>query len=98
MKFVILSLAAVAFAHGDLTSPASRKRGPQMQKNCGQQVFNKDSKGNVQDYLATGRQQKDFNEKLCDLSMCRGATYQDNIENVQKYKAGQVVTIKYNIA
>ena len=83
-------------AHGDLTDKG-RKPGPQMRKNCGQQIFNKDPLGNIQDYLETGRTQADFNAQACNLELCRGRALQDNLGAVQHYSAGQTVEINYKI-
>lgn len=68
-----------------------------MLRNCGQQVYNKDRTGNVEDYRKTGQQQKDYNEQACNLMLCRGTTYEDNKDKVQQLKLGQKLDINYKI-
>lgn len=95
--YILLFSVTAVLAHGTLLKPPPRIRGPEMLQNCGQQVFNKDPLGNIQDYLQTGRQQKDFSEVQCDLATCRGATFADNADSVQVYTTGQKIDVKYQI-
>ncbi|KAF2665368.1 hypothetical protein BT63DRAFT_463633 [Microthyrium microscopicum] len=103
-SFIGLSavLAVVPFVrgHGTVTDPPARAPGTAFKAACGEQVFNNqkgDNKGNVQGELQIAMNQKDYNAAQCNLFMCKGFMFQDNMANVQTYTANQVVPIKVAI-
>lgn len=84
-----------------VTSPPARNVvGDAFKANCGEQVYNNvkgDQYGNVQQLQQIGTNQKDFNASTCNLSQCKGLQIADNMANVQKFTAGQVVDMKVDI-
>lgn len=96
----LLAVAAMASAHGIVTSPPARAAGDAFKTACGQQVFNSlnsDQYGNMQQLQNIGASQKDFDESACDLSLCKGLQFEDNSANIQKFTAGQVISMKVDI-
>jgi hypothetical protein len=90
-------LATQVLGHGYLTSPAPRQKGEAYKSACGQQLFNADKAGNIQNYLQTAKGQKDFDPTKCNLQLCKGYQFADNKGSVQKYKPGQKVDMKADI-
>lgn len=90
------ALASSASAHGLLVDPAPRVPGPAFKAACGQQIYNMDKMGNVQQELQLAASQKDVTPD-CNFWLCRGLMFEDNSNNVKKYTAGQVVPVKFEI-
>ncbi|KIW01839.1 uncharacterized protein PV09_06689 [Verruconis gallopava] len=84
----LAALATVVAAHGNITSPPARTPGPAMAAACGQPA--------VDSALSDGTtplEDIDMSAATasCQLSLCRGATFEDNRANVQTYSAGQTI-------
>ncbi|OLN88021.1 hypothetical protein CCHL11_00270 [Colletotrichum chlorophyti] len=85
-------LAAMVSAHGNITSPLAREAGPAMAAACGQ--------ANVQAVTADPTiPLEDLTDPpaTCQVNLCRGAKFEDNMANVQTFKPGQVVNMRANI-
>jgi hypothetical protein len=79
-------LVASVSAHGNITSPPARLTGPAMLAACGQTAVS-----NV-DADPTIPLEDVFNTLPgCQLDLCRGAKFEDNVDRVQTFTAGQVV-------
>jgi len=92
---VVKSLAATtallitsALAHGNITSPAARLPGSAMRAACGAGAFAAvmaDGTTPLEDVPTTAATPK------CNVGLCRGAQFEDNKNNVQKFTAGQTI-------
>lgn len=101
MRYHLLPLAFVTFtsAHGIITSPTARSAGSAMKAVCGTQVTNNlqsNAYGPIEQLQQIASSQKDFTP-ACDLTLCKGEQFADNMANIQNYTAGQVVPIKVDI-
>ncbi|KEZ42199.1 Uncharacterized protein SAPIO_CDS6272 [Scedosporium apiospermum] len=88
MKYTVAvaSLAALVSAHGNITSPAARLAGPAMAAACGQAAVDAvNADGTIPLENITPE------TAACNLFLCRGATFDDNVARVQTFTAGQVV-------
>ncbi|KAF2226305.1 hypothetical protein BDZ85DRAFT_173532, partial [Elsinoe ampelina] len=94
-------LVASVSAHGRFMSPAPRTAGQAFAGACGQQAFyqvSADPNGNVQGLLQVVRGQSDYRADACIANLCKGLKYEDNTDKVQRYTAGQVVPMTFNVA
>ncbi|KAI8822442.1 uncharacterized protein EV422DRAFT_550348 [Fimicolochytrium jonesii] len=94
----VLALAATVTAHGFVTSPTPRTTGPAYSAACGQAIFNtqnSDHGGNVQDLLQ--KRGEGFDASKCNLWLCKGYQFDDNLASIQQFTPGQVLPIKVNI-
>lgn len=78
MKFsitaIILSVAAMANAHGYFVSPPARQPGNVFAQDCGEQAKNMwsgDINGNIQGLLQVATSQPDFNVQKCKVDKCK---------------------------
>lgn len=53
--------------------------------------------GNIQQMLQQAPSQKDFNATSCNVWLCKGYQFADSKANVQKYTAGEVVAMTFEI-
>lgn len=105
MKFTSSVMAVAGFvsmvsAHGFITSPQARLAGAAMEAACGQQVYYNqlaDNYGNIQGEEQVAATQTDYKPAECRLWMCKGMKYADNTAHVQKYKAGQVLPMTFDV-
>ncbi|KAK9779084.1 hypothetical protein SCAR479_03951 [Seiridium cardinale] len=82
-------LATGASAHGNITSPPARLPGAAMQAACGAQgVANVEADATIplEDVFGT--------TSACQLDLCRGAKFEDNVDLVQSFTPGQVVNFE----
>ncbi|KAI8818970.1 uncharacterized protein EV422DRAFT_536120 [Fimicolochytrium jonesii] len=94
----LLALATSVAAHGRVTSPVGRTVGPAYQTNCGNAIFNTqaaDPNGNVQDLMQ--KLPAGTDPSKCNLQLCKGYSFADNVDRVESYTAGQVVPITVDI-
>ncbi|KAF2431362.1 hypothetical protein EJ08DRAFT_733319 [Tothia fuscella] len=83
-------LAGTVIAHGNITNPQARLPGPAMKAACGAaavQAVMADPTTPLEDVTSNG-------SPKCNIGLCRGAQFQDNMANVQTYAPGQVVAMK----
>jgi hypothetical protein len=79
--------AATVLAHGNITSPPARLPGPAMEQLCGAAAvaaINADGTGPLENIPSSGA-------PGCDIGLCKGAQFADNVANVQSYAPGQQV-------
>ncbi|KAF3014268.1 hypothetical protein E8E14_011111 [Neopestalotiopsis sp. 37M] len=75
-----------ASAHGNITSPPARLPGAAMAAACGAQaVASVEADGTIPLESVSAA------SAACQLDFCRGATFDDNVDLVQTFTAGQVV-------
>ncbi|PSN70549.1 hypothetical protein BS50DRAFT_662797 [Corynespora cassiicola Philippines] len=82
-------------SHALIDVPAPRKAGPAFEERCGAAVvkeLEKDIAGPIENAMA-----KADSSYKCDAYLCRGYQYEDNTDNVQAYKAGDVVDFHVNL-
>ncbi|KAK0718000.1 hypothetical protein B0T26DRAFT_310140 [Lasiosphaeria miniovina] len=82
------ALVATASAHGNITSPPARLPGAAMVKACGQAAVNS--------ILAEGTLPLESVASplaSCQLNLCRGAVFADNVNLVQQFTPGQVIAL-----
>ncbi|KKA29756.1 hypothetical protein TD95_004512 [Thielaviopsis punctulata] len=95
----LLALAASAYAHGRVTSPAPRDIGPAFEKACGSAMFNQmeaDPNGNIEGMLQN--KAANFNPSVCHLELCKAYQFADNTANVHSFQPGEKVDFKVVIA
>lgn len=105
MMFTNSIIAASAFismvsAHGIVVSPPVRAAGPAMNATCGKAVTAivvGDPTSHVEGLPEAAATDPGFNSSACNLMLCKGLQFADNVKNVQKFTAGQVVNIKADI-
>ncbi|KAK0614843.1 hypothetical protein B0T17DRAFT_498084 [Bombardia bombarda] len=95
----LLGLAVQASAHGLVQKPASRTPGDATAAACGKTLVNFYKTDNTSYPEALLRSNpsglKDgYDAKKCNLWLCKGFQFADNVANVQKYKAGDVVNLE----
>ena len=56
-----------------------------------------DINGNIQGLEQVTQNQPDYNPEACHLWKCKGMKFADNKDNVQRYTAGQVVPMDFEI-
>ncbi|KAK1230907.1 hypothetical protein PQX77_005985 [Marasmius sp. AFHP31] len=94
-KLLALTLAALVvhvLGHARVTSPTPRKLSTAAQSACGPAVYKvltSDLTGPLEN--AKAKIDADYNEKACHLYFCRGAQYEDNVDNTRVYKPNTVV-------
>ncbi|PNS20769.1 hypothetical protein CAC42_2700 [Sphaceloma murrayae] len=106
MKSYTTVLAAASFVssvagHGRFMNPAPRAAGTAFQNACGMQAYyqvSSDPNGNVQGLLNVIRNQPDYKPAACIANLCKGLLYEDNTDKVQRYSAGQVVAMTFDVA
>ncbi|CAI4213435.1 unnamed protein product [Parascedosporium putredinis] len=89
MKYTVAALASLATmvsAHGNITSPLGRIAGAAMAAACGQAAVDA---VNIDGTIPLENIQPATAD--CNLFLCRGATFDDNVDRVQTFTAGQVV-------
>jgi hypothetical protein len=82
--------AATTLAHGNITSPPARQPGPVMQQVCGAAAVSSilaDGTGPLENIQSNGAAD-------CNIFMCKGAQFEDNLANVQEFAPGEVVPFK----
>lgn len=93
----ILLFTSKTLAHGIITTPAPRAIGPAGTSTCGAAVNNAikaDNTSYVEQLTKIAAGNTNFDAAACNLYLCKGLQYSDNTENVQTWKAGDVVPIK----
>ncbi|KAJ3178538.1 hypothetical protein HDU85_005145 [Gaertneriomyces sp. JEL0708] len=69
-----------------------------MRTACGDQIFNvqnRDNGGPIQDL--ENRRGRGFDANKCNLWLCKGYQFDDNTQNVQRYRAGETIDFKVDI-
>ncbi|KAI1854242.1 hypothetical protein JX265_000648 [Neoarthrinium moseri] len=85
----VAALVGGASAHGNITSPPARLPGPAMQAACGAQAIS-----NVESDATIPLEDVFGTTAACQLDLCRGAKFEDNVDLVQSFTPGQVVRMQ----
>ena len=96
----LASLIPQSLAHGLVTKPATRQPGSATQSVCGAPMvsFYKADNTSYPEALKRGSGwDKGYNAAKCNLYLCRGFQFEDNKDQVQKYKPGDVVNMEVYI-
>lgn len=92
----VFLFAASALGHGTITSPPVRAVGSSMISACGASVaalVTADNTSHVEDMPEAAALIANFNSSACNLFMCKGLQFADNVANVQNFSLGQVVNM-----
>ncbi|RDA88785.1 hypothetical protein CP533_2369 [Ophiocordyceps camponoti-saundersi (nom. inval.)] len=95
MKYTLIAIAAFAASvagHGNVTSPEPRGTGPMMVETCGQAVVDA-----VDADPTLPIEKLETDNATCNLFLCRGATFDDNKDKVQKFSPNQTVDFKVGL-
>ncbi|KAK7047601.1 hypothetical protein VNI00_006369 [Paramarasmius palmivorus] len=95
---LLATLITQTVGHAVVRKPTVRNFGPVAQKVCGAPVYK----------LLTGdlagpmeavelKINDDYDPEACNFYFCRGANYEDNVDNTREYKAGTVVPFEIEI-
>ena len=93
----LLTLIPTVLSHGLIQIPPSRAPGAATLEACGTGVVNQikaDNTSYVEALPGPASKDKAYNAAKCNLWLCKGLQYADNVANVQKFAPGQVVPIK----
>jgi len=88
--------ATVAWSHGILTKPYPRAIGPASLAACGptiQAIIKSDNTSHVEGLPEAGATDSAYNAAKCDLWLCKGLQFEDNVANVVDFKPGEVVNL-----
>ncbi|KAH6667930.1 hypothetical protein B0J14DRAFT_489318 [Halenospora varia] len=95
-----LALLATVTAHGVITKPIPRAVGTASTAACGSAVASKikaDITDHVEGLPEAAAKDSTYKAAACNLWLCRGLQYEDNVANVQKWTVGQKVPIEVNL-
>jgi hypothetical protein len=96
--FRLLALASTVTAHGYVSYPAARQVGAASDAACGKlvtSVIKADNTSHVEGLPEEAAQANSgYHADKCNLWLCKGIQYGDNVQNVQKYVAGETVEMK----
>lgn len=98
-SLALVSLVPLVAAHGFINSPAPRRPGDAFAAACGQQPFSQQSSdinGNVQGIMQVVGD--DLDTAACNLWLCKGFQFDDNVDNVQSFSLGETIDFDVNIA
>jgi predicted carbohydrate-binding protein with CBM5 and CBM33 domain len=93
----LLSLVGQTAAHGLVTTPAARNPGAATAAVCGQNMvtFYKSDNTSYPEALKRSKGwDTGYNAAKCNLYLCKGFQFDDNKDNVHKYKAGEEVNME----
>ncbi|ESK90776.1 chitin binding [Moniliophthora roreri MCA 2997] len=98
LAIILVALATHAAAHAVVTTPTPRQFGPAAQEACGAAVYKSltsDLTGPIE--FSVRKIDTTYNADACHIWFCRGAQYEDNVENTRVYEAGTVVPMKIDL-
>lgn len=96
----LAALAATVMAHGYVDYPAARQYGDAAVAACGKSVvasIKGDNTSHVEGLPELAVKDSGYHGDLCNLWLCRGLQFADNVKNVQQYTPGQAVEIKIKL-
>ncbi|KAI1337827.1 hypothetical protein F5Y15DRAFT_417616 [Xylariaceae sp. FL0016] len=96
----LAGLAATAAAHGYIASPPMRSPGAAATAACGPSVVQdivRDKTSHVEGLPELAAKDAAYHADACNLWLCRGLQFADNVANVQAYKPGQSVNMKITL-
>jgi hypothetical protein len=92
--------ASVVVGHGIIASPPVRTVGPAMISTCGSSVtalVTADNTSHVEGMPEAAASILNFNSTACNLFMCKGLQFADNVADVQTFQPGQIVNMLASI-
>lgn len=97
----LAAFASTALGHGYISSPPARQGGDASVAACGKAVVDTvraDNTSHVEGLpeLAAGAG-SGYHADLCNLWLCKGLQFADNVASVQSYKAGESVNMKIKL-
>lgn len=93
---LLLPLLPTALGHGLIRSPPSRPVGPSLTTACGPQVAQNilaDNTSHVEGLPELAAKDPAYNAAKCNLWLCKGLQFADNMNQTQTWHAGQVVPV-----
>jgi hypothetical protein len=96
----VLAAAGAVSAHGVIIKPISRAAGSATTAACGKAIVTNikgDITSHVEGLPELAAINSDYHASECNLWLCRGIQYGDNIANVQNFTFGQTVNIVINL-
>lgn len=93
--FTTSLLASICTAHGIVTYPPVREPGPASLAACGPaitEIIKADNQTGTEVLHKASSTDAKFQADKCNIALCKGLQLEDNLDNVQKYKPGEVVT------
>ncbi len=96
----VASLATHVYGHGLVTKPATREPGAATQAVCGSPMvsfYKSDNTSYPEALKRNSGWDKGYNAAKCNLYLSRGFQFDDNKNNVLKYKPGDVVDMEVYI-
>lgn len=96
----VIAAATAVSAHGVITKPIPRAAGSATTAACGKAIVTNiqgDITSHVEGLPELAAINADYHASECNLWLCRGIQYADNIANVQNYTLGQKVNIAVNL-
>jgi len=100
MLYSSLFFAASVLGHGLIISPPARAVGPAMISACGASVaalVTEDDTSHIEGMPEAALKEKSFSAQACNVFLCKGLQFQDNMNNVQTFRPGQVVNMRASI-
>ncbi|KAB5570103.1 hypothetical protein GE09DRAFT_1054998 [Coniochaeta sp. 2T2.1] len=102
LLLLLTSLPNPVLSHGYLTHPPPRQPGPSTLSACGSPIYSaitRDLTSHIEGLpeLSTLPDSGFTNSTLCNLWLCRGLQYADNLNQTQLWRTGEVVKVKVKI-
>ncbi|ESK91639.1 chitin binding [Moniliophthora roreri MCA 2997] len=97
-SFTLSILIVRAIAHAVVTDPIPREYGPAAESACGSAVYDvltSDLTGPIEN--AEQKIDSSYDAEACHLYLCRGAQFDDNVDNTRIYEPGTKVSMKVNM-
>ncbi|KAK8057847.1 hypothetical protein PG996_011784 [Apiospora saccharicola] len=99
--FPLAALASTALGHGYISSPPARQGGDASVAACGKAVVNTiraDNTSHVEGLPELAAEAgSGYHADLCNLWLCKGLQFADNVASVQSYRPGQSVNMKIKL-
>ncbi|KAB5558633.1 hypothetical protein GE09DRAFT_1032048 [Coniochaeta sp. 2T2.1] len=102
LPLLLLTSLPTVHSHGYLTHPPPRQPGPSILSACGPPIYSaitRDLTSHIEGLpeLSTLPGSGFTNSTLCNLWLCRGLQYADNVNFTQTWRVGEVVKVKVKI-
>ncbi|KAI8634691.1 hypothetical protein F5Y19DRAFT_469751 [Xylariaceae sp. FL1651] len=96
----LAAFAALAQGHGYISSPPMRMPGNATTAACGRSVVAdivRDKTSHVEGLPELAAKDAGYHAAACNLWLCRGVQFGDNVANVQRWAPGQTVEVKVTL-
>ena len=94
---IIAAITSVALGHGIVTKPSPRAIGPKSLAACGKSItetIKSDNQSGIEILHQLGATDRDYDPVKCNLRICKGLQFNDNLDNVQTFYPGQEVNLQ----